>query len=47
MSDEDIISGAIARYCSVDIYQAILKDREQDKRKGKVAKRKAKLAHCK
>jgi len=47
MSDEDIISGAIARYCSLDIYQAILQDREQDKRKGKVAKRKAKLAHCK
>jgi len=47
LSEEDIISGAIARYCALDIYEAILKDREQDKRKGKAAKRKAKLAHCK
>jgi len=47
LSEEDIISGAIARYCSLDIYEAIRKDREQDKRKGKAAKRKAKLAHCK
>jgi len=37
---------AIARYCSLDIYEAIREDREQDKRKGKAAKRKAKLADC-
>ena len=47
LAEEDIISGAVARYCSLDIYEAIRKDREQDKRKGKAAKRKAKLAHCK
>jgi len=47
LSEEDIISGAVARYCSLDIYEAIRKDREQDKRKGKGEKRKAKLAHCK
>jgi len=47
LSEEDIISGAVARYCSLDIYEAIRKDREQDKRKGKAEKRKAKLAHCK
>jgi len=33
--EEDIISGAIARSCSLDIYEAIRKDREQDKRKGR------------
>ena len=38
---------AIARYCSLDISEAICKEREQDKRKGKAAERKAKLAHCK
>jgi len=47
LSEEDIISAAVARYCSLDIYEAIRKDREQDKRKGKASKRKAKLAHCK
>jgi len=47
LSEEDIISGAVARYCSLDIYEAIRKDREQDKSKGKTEKRKAKLAHCK
>ena len=47
LTEEDIISGAVARYCSLVIYEAIRKDREQDKRKGKVVKRKAKLAHCK
>jgi len=45
--EEDIISGAVARYCSLDIYESIRSDREKDKRKGKTAKRKAKLAHCK
>jgi len=47
LSEEDIISGAVVRYCSLDIYEAIRKDREQDKRKGKAEKWKAKLAHCK
>eukprot|EP00168_Porphyra_purpurea_P013391 TRINITY_DN3686_c0_g1_i1.p1 TRINITY_DN3686_c0_g1~~TRINITY_DN3686_c0_g1_i1.p1 ORF type:complete len:411 (-),score=98.22 TRINITY_DN3686_c0_g1_i1:111-1343(-) len=46
-SEEDIISGAIARYCSLDIYKAIRSDRENDKRQGKTTKREAKLAHCK
>jgi len=46
LSEEIIISGAIARYCSLDIYEAIRKDQEQDKRKGKAEKRKGKLAHC-
>jgi len=46
-SKEDIISGAVTRYCSLDIYESIRNEREQDKRKGKAAKRKAKLAHCK
>ena len=47
LTEEDIISGAVARYCSLDIYESIRNDREKDKRKGKAAKRKAKLAHCK
>jgi len=47
LSEEEVISGAIARYCSLDVYESIRKEREQDKRKGKAAKRKAKLAHCK
>ena len=47
LTEEDIISGAVARYCSLDIYESIRSDREKDKRKGKTAKRKAKLAHCK
>ena len=47
LTEEDIISGAITRYCSLDIYGSIRSDREKEKRKGKKAKRKAKLAHCK
>ena len=47
LTEEDIISGAVARYCSLNIYESIRSDREKDKRKGKTAKRKAKLAHCK
>eukprot|EP00168_Porphyra_purpurea_P013394 TRINITY_DN3686_c0_g1_i4.p1 TRINITY_DN3686_c0_g1~~TRINITY_DN3686_c0_g1_i4.p1 ORF type:complete len:193 (-),score=45.02 TRINITY_DN3686_c0_g1_i4:520-1098(-) len=46
LSEKDIVSGAIASYCSLDIYEAICSDREKDKRQGKTAKRKAKLAHC-
>ena len=45
LMEEDIISGAVARYCSLDIYGPIRSDREKDKRKVKKAKRKAKLAH--
>jgi len=47
LSEEDIISGAVTRHCSLDIYQAMRNDREKDKRQGKTAKRKAKMAHCK
>jgi len=47
LTEEDIISGAAARSCSLDISESIRNDREKDKRKGKAAKRKAKLAHCK
>jgi len=47
LTEEDIISGAVARYCSLDMYESIRNDREQDKRKGKAAKREAELAHCK
>jgi len=47
LAEEDIISCAVARHCSLGIYEAIRKDREQDKRKGKAANQKTKLAHCK
>jgi len=47
LSEEDIISGAVARYCSLDMYDAIRADRAQDKRNDKTRKRKAKVAHCK
>jgi len=47
LTEEDIISGAVTRYCSLDIYRAIRKDGVQDKSKGKEETRKAKLAHFK
>ena len=47
MSEEDIINGAVARYCSLDVYDAIHADRDQDKRNDKTRLRKAKVAHCK
>jgi len=47
LSQEDIISGAVARYCSLDVYYAIRADRDQDQRDDKTRKRKAKVAHCK
>jgi len=47
LMEEDIISGAVAPYCSVDFYEAIRKDREQDERKAKAEKKKTKLAHRK
>jgi len=46
LSEEDIISGAVARFCSLDVYEAIRKHREADKEKGTTGKRKAKVAHC-
>jgi len=30
LMEEDIISGAVARYCSVSIYESIRSDREKD-----------------
>ena len=47
LTEEDLISGAVARYCSLDIYDAIRNDREVDKRENRSAKRKAKVANCK
>ena len=47
LTEEDIISGAVARYCWLDVYDAIRTDREKDKRQDSTRKRKAKLAHCK
>jgi len=44
-SEEDTISGAVARYCSLDVYDAIREDRNQDKVNDKTRKRKAKVAH--
>ena len=46
-SEEDIISGAVARYCSLDVHDAIREDCNQDKVNDKMRKRKAKVAHCK
>jgi len=46
LTEEDNSSSAVARYCSLDLYESIRTDREKDKRKGKAAKRKARLAHC-
>jgi len=46
-SEEDIISGAVARYCSLDVYDAIRADRNQDRVDDKTRKGKAKVAHCK
>ena len=45
LTEEDIISGAVARYCSLDVYDAIRTDRERDKRQDSTRKRKAKLVH--
>jgi len=47
LTEADIMSGAFARYSSLDIYESIRSDREKAKLNGKTAKRKAKLAHCK
>ena len=47
LTEEDIISGSVERYCSLNIYESISSARKKDKRKSKTAKRKAKLAHGK
>jgi len=39
LTEDDIMSGADARNCSLEIYASIRNDREKDKRKGKAAKR--------
>jgi len=46
LSEENIISGDVARYCSLDVYDAIRSDRDQDRRNDKTRKGKAKVAHC-
>jgi len=45
LSEEDIISSAVARYFSLDVYDDIRADRDQDKRNDKTRKRKGKVAH--
>jgi len=37
----------VARYCSLDVYDAIRADRDQDKRNDTTRKLEAKVAHCK
>jgi len=46
-SEEDMISDAVARYCSLDVYDAIREDRNQAKVNDKTRKRKAQVAHHK
>jgi len=46
-SEEGIISGSVARYFSLDLYDAIRADRTQDKVNDKTRKREAKVGHCK
>jgi len=46
-SEEAIISGAVERYCSLDEYDAILADRNQNKVIDKTRKLKANVPHCK
>ena len=38
-SDEKVISAAMARFCGANVYEAIRKDRTEDKAKGKATKR--------
>jgi len=45
-SDEDLISAAVARFCGLNIYEAMGKDRASDKAKGKTTSRKAKQTTC-
>lgn len=46
MTEEDRIRAAIGLASSIDVYQAILKDRAIDKAKGKRTKRAAKEPYC-
>jgi len=46
LSDENIISGDVARYGSLDVYDAIRSDHDQDRRNSRNCKRQAKVAHC-
>jgi len=46
-TEEDLISGIVARYCSLDIYDGSRVDQEADMRANRSAKRKAKVAFCK
>jgi len=45
-SDEVLISAAVARFCGLNIYEAMRKDRASDKVKGKTTKPKAKQTTC-
>jgi len=45
-SDEDLISAAVARFCGLNTYEAMRKDRASDKAKGKTTMRKAKQTTC-
>ena len=46
-SEKDIISGTEARYCSLNVYDAIREDRNQGEVHSRTRKREAKVAHCK
>jgi len=46
-SKEDIVSGAVERYCSLDEYDAILADLNQNNVNDKKRQLKAKVQHCK
>jgi len=41
-----LISAAVARFCGLNIYEAMRKDRASEKAKGKTTKRKAKQTTC-
>jgi len=45
-SDEDVISAAVARFCGLNIYEAMRMDRASDKAKRKTRKRNAKQTTC-
>jgi len=45
-SDEDLNSAAVARFCGLNMYEAMRKDRASDKARGKTTKRKAKQTNC-
>jgi len=45
-SDEDLISAAVARFCGLNIYEEMRKDRASDKSKGKTTKRTEKQTTC-